>query len=67
MTDKNPTPKNTTPQVAWRVNDWCVSTSIPRSTTYLLIAEGRIRTVKFGKGRLILTSPAEFVASLGDQ
>jgi hypothetical protein len=51
-------------QVGWSVKNWAADTDLSESYTYELIAAKRIDTVKIGGKRLIITSPAAFVASL---
>ncbi len=51
-------------QLGWPVRDWKTATSLSHTTVYALIKSGRIDSAKFGAKRLILTSPADFLASL---
>jgi hypothetical protein len=51
----------------WRPAEWSTAAGCSRSYTYQLMAAQRLRTVKVGTMRVILTHPAEFLASLGDQ
>ena len=51
-------------KVAWTIEQWADDVGLCRMTVYNLFAQGRIASVKAGKRRLIVTSPAEYVASL---
>jgi hypothetical protein len=52
-------------QRAWRVNDWLRELGHPfsRVTMYKHIAAGKIQARKAGHNLLIVTPPAEFLAS----
>jgi hypothetical protein len=52
------------PQAAWRIDDWGYSVGISRMSVYNLMTKGLVKSVKCGRARLIVTSPADFVASL---
>ena len=47
--------------------EWSEAAGCSRSYTYQLMAAKRLRTVKVGTMRVILTHPVEFLASLSDQ
>jgi len=51
-------------KVAWSVKGWCAATSLGSTTVHGLIAAQKIRSVKAGKKRLIITTPAEYIAGL---
>lgn len=51
-------------KVAWSVREWSDATSICKALVWKLVADGRIKSVKFGARRLITTPPADYVASL---
>jgi hypothetical protein len=51
-------------KAGWRVKPWAFEAGISVSSVYELLAAGRIDSVKFGGARIILTSPATFLASL---
>jgi hypothetical protein len=51
----------------WRVGEWSTSVGCSRALTYQLLAAGRIASVKLGAARIITTSPADFLASLGGE
>ena len=51
-------------KVGWRVKQWAHETGISQASTWQLLAEGRIKSVKFGAARIIVTSPEAFLASL---
>lgn len=59
----------TTPddRAGWKVNNWAAAADISRASVYELIAAGKLRSVKFGKCRIILTSPRELLESLADE
>jgi hypothetical protein len=46
------------------VRQWCAETDICRTSAYELIKADKISSVLFGSRRIILTSPADFLASL---
>jgi hypothetical protein len=48
----------------WKVTEWSNAVGCSRSRTYELIAEQRIDSIKLGSSRLIVTHPADFLASL---
>jgi len=50
----------------WRVTEWAAAVGISRASVYELIAAKIIKSVKFGGARIIVTHPAEFLASLQD-
>jgi hypothetical protein len=52
------------PKVGWRVSEWTEGTGLSRAYAYLLINEGKLRSVKSGSARIILTSPSEYLESL---
>lgn len=54
-------------QVAWGVRSWAASTDLSPAFVYELLAAGKLDSVKVGGKRLILTSPRDFLASLGDE
>jgi len=51
-------------KAGWKVPEWAHDAGVSRSSTYELIAENRIQSVKFGAARIITTPPATFLASL---
>src|SRR5262245_46405241 len=51
-------------KVGWRVKEWCRDAALSPATAYILIADGRIESVKHGKARIILTPPKEYLESL---
>lgn len=51
--------------VAYRIKDWCAAVGVGNTTFHKLVKEKRVRTAKCGKITLVLTSPVDFVASLG--
>ena len=54
----------TSTKAGWNTDDWCNDTGVGRSTSYLLELEGKIKAVRVGKRRVIITPPAQFLASL---
>ena len=48
----------------WKVPAWCRASGCSRSKTYELIASGEIDSRTLGRSRIILTHPADFLASL---
>lgn len=55
---------DSSPIRAWTVRDWAIQTSLSKSYVYVLLARGRITSVKAGKRRLITTSPDAYISSL---
>ena len=53
-----------TTKVGWRPREWARDTGVSLSLTYEFLAAGRIASVKLGSARIIITSPAQFLASL---
>lgn len=51
-------------KVAWTVKEWSAATSICRASVFRLIADNRVKSVKHGARRLIITPPAEYIAAL---
>lgn len=51
-------------KAGWRVGEWTKDTGLSRATTYNLLNEGKIRSVKSGSARIILTSPSQYLESL---
>lgn len=54
-------------KAGWRVTRWSLETDVGKSTTNALIKSGKIRSVKVGSARVILTPPREFLESLAAQ
>ena len=61
MNDQN-NPGGST-KVGWRVIEFANDSGLSRSTIWNRIADGSLKTVKVGKAHVIVTSPAEFLAS----
>jgi excisionase family DNA binding protein len=53
------TQNNGSPRRALRVNEFCESYRVSRSTAYRLIAEGKLKTVKVANRRLVPVDAAE--------
>jgi hypothetical protein len=51
-------------RAGWRVKAWAFETSLSVASVNKLIAAKKIRSVKYGAARIILTSPAEYLATL---
>jgi hypothetical protein len=51
-------------KVGWRVNEWTADTGLSRAYLYKLLKNGGIQAVKSGSATIIITSPAEYLASL---
>lgn len=51
--------KDASPRRALRVNEFCESYGVSRSTAYRLITEGKLKTVKVGNCRLVPVDSAE--------
>ena len=50
-------------RVGWRPKRWADEADLSRSKTYELIKNRTIKTVKVGSARVIITPPAEYLAS----
>jgi hypothetical protein len=48
----------------WRVSEWYPKVGISRAGTWRLIKDKKIKTVKLGRVRIIITPPSEFLAKL---
>jgi hypothetical protein len=51
-------------RTAWRIDEWAANVGLCRASVYNLFAQKKIASVKAGKARLIVTSPADYIASL---
>jgi hypothetical protein len=54
----------TTDKHGWRIPEWSRAVGCGRSSTYSLMNEQRIETVKLGRSRIITTHPSDFLESL---
>jgi hypothetical protein len=54
---------NAKPRAGWRPKRWADEADLSRSKTYQLIKDGTIKAVKVGSARVIITPPAEYLAS----
>ena len=61
---KEGAPSTGSAKVGWRPAEWAEAVGLCRATVYNLLAAGSIDSVKIGTARVIVTSPAEFLASL---
>jgi hypothetical protein len=50
-------------RAGWRPQRWADEADLSRSKTYQLIKNRTIKTVKVGSARVIITPPAEYLAS----
>jgi hypothetical protein len=53
-------------QCAWSVRSWCRALDLSHAFAYELLAEKKIRGIKVGGKRLIVTTPSEFIAAHAD-
>lgn len=53
-----------TNRYGWPVIDWAAAAGISRASTWNLIKENRVESVKFLSRRLVLTHPKDFLLSL---
>ncbi|GEM_PF-6182557 len=55
-------------KVGWRPEEWGKAVGLSRAMVYVLISEGKLRTVKHGNGpqraRIILTQPLEYLEQI---
>ena len=63
-TRKQTDTKPSATKAGWRVNQWADDAGLSRSFAYELLSAGKIASVKAGAARIIVTSPAEYLASL---
>lgn len=56
----------TVQKAGFSVSEFCFGTGIGRTKAYSLMKEKRIRFVTIGRRRIVVTSPAEFLAGLAD-
>ena len=54
-------------KAGWRVSEWAGNVGIGRAFTYELIRDKKIRSVKIGSARIIITPPKEFLRSVEEQ
>lgn len=54
-------------KAGWRVPRWCREADVGKSTTHALIKSGKLRSVRLGRARIILTSPREYLERLAAQ
>jgi len=57
-------PSPTSIKAGWRVDEWTFATGLSRGSLYKLLKAGRIQAVKSGNATIIVTSHAEYLASL---
>ena len=53
-------------RAGWSVDEWIAATSIGRTHVFDLIRRRAIKSVTFGRRRIITTPPADFLASLAN-
>jgi hypothetical protein len=63
LPDNHPNPE----QAGWSVKHWCAATDLSPAFCYELIAAKKIKSVKAGNKRIIITPPQKFFASLADE
>ena len=51
-------------KVGWRPMEWADAVGLCRASVYNLLAAGSIDSVKIGAARVIITSPADYLARL---
>jgi hypothetical protein len=51
-------------KVGWWVGEWADACGLCRATVYNLLAAGKLRSVKSGAARIIMTAPTEYLESL---
>jgi hypothetical protein len=54
-------------KAGWRPLEWAADAGISRAKTYQLLASGELKSVRLGSARIIVTSPAAYLASLADR
>jgi hypothetical protein len=54
-------------KAGWRIPEWCRDTGTGRSMALQLIKDGKIKSVKIGKSRVITTTPGEFLNGLAER
>jgi hypothetical protein len=53
-------------KAGWRPREWARAAGLSRASVYNLLAAKQIASVKYGGARIIVTTPAQFLASLRD-
>jgi len=53
-------------KLGWRVSEWAHAMGLGRAFVYEMITEGKIRSVKVGGARIIITPPADYLRSLAE-
>lgn len=48
----------------WRPSEWAADVGISRTSVWRLMKDEKIASVAIGRTRIIITSPAEYLASL---
>jgi hypothetical protein len=51
-------------KVGWRVSEWSEAVGLCRATVYKLMTAKTVECVKSGSARIIITPPADYLASL---
>ena len=64
MTDQLPQPRAKRVPQGWRVPQWAEKTTLSDAFVRQLVKTKRIRSVKAGSARIILTSPSEYLEGL---
>jgi hypothetical protein len=54
-------------KAGWRVGEWAKDASVSRAYVYILLKQQKLRSVKSGAARIILTSPSEYLEGLADE
>lgn len=52
-------------RAGWRISDWLRAAGVSRSLLYSLPPERAPRSVKLGRSRIIVESPADWLARVG--
>jgi len=53
-------------KVGWRISEFADAVGLCRASIYNLLADGKLKSVKSGSCRIIVTSPAEYLTSLSE-
>ena len=55
----------TNERAGWAVRQWCAATSISRSTLYALPPETQPRSITFGRRRIVVEAPVDWLQRVG--
>jgi hypothetical protein len=51
-------------KVGWRPKEWAHAVGLGRAQVFNLLSDGKLKSVKSGSARIIITTPSEYISSL---